>query len=137
MSATTAKATGESLETKWPDYLLSPNAVLGDKIESWRYGKAPDYTKTRKVFEEGKRSNHEAGSLPQLVENLVKNWEVEASFKTDLKDWRTVNPDKCEWNLLQVVTTDKYRYLRHQWQHATRREPHAESRYLQCNHCAE
>ncbi len=26
-----------------PDYLLDPNAVLGDKIASWRYGKAPDY----------------------------------------------------------------------------------------------
>lgn len=37
--------------------------------------------------------NHEAGSLPQLVENLVKNWEVEASFKTDLADWRTIDHD--------------------------------------------
>jgi hypothetical protein len=35
--------------------------------------------------------SHEAGSLPQLVENLVKNWEIEASFKTDLSDWRTVD----------------------------------------------
>ena len=35
--------------------------------------------------------SHEAGSLPDLVEKLVKNWEVEASFKTDLKDWRTID----------------------------------------------
>lgn len=35
--------------------------------------------------------NHEAGSLPQLVENLVKNWEVEASFKPNLSDWRTID----------------------------------------------
>lgn len=35
--------------------------------------------------------NHQAGSLPSLVENLVKNWEVEASFKTDINDWRTVD----------------------------------------------
>lgn len=35
-----------------PDYLASPNAVLGDKIDSWRYGKAPDYTNTRKVWAE-------------------------------------------------------------------------------------
>lgn len=43
---------------------------------------------------EAKKMNHEAGSLPQLVENLVKNWEVEASFKTDLSDWRTIDPRK-------------------------------------------
>lgn len=37
--------------------------------------------------------NHAAGSLPQLVENLVKNWEVEASFKPRLEDWRTIDHD--------------------------------------------
>ena len=35
--------------------------------------------------------NHEAASLPELVQNLVKNWEVEASFKPELKDWRTID----------------------------------------------
>jgi hypothetical protein len=38
--------------------------------------------------------NHEASSLPDLVENLVKNWEIEASFKPNIKDWRTVNHEK-------------------------------------------
>lgn len=37
-----------------PDYLASPNAVFGDKGVQWRYGRAPDYTKTRKVWAEGK-----------------------------------------------------------------------------------
>ena len=35
--------------------------------------------------------SHTAGSLPELVQNLVKNWEVEASFKTSLSDWRTID----------------------------------------------
>ena len=74
-----------------PDYLTNPNAVLGDKEAKWRYGRAPDYTKTRKVYAETKQKTHEAGSLPQLVENLVKNWEVEASFKPDISDWRTID----------------------------------------------
>ena len=39
-----------------PDYLASPNAVFGDADVKWRYGKAPDYSKTRKVWEEGKQS---------------------------------------------------------------------------------
>lgn len=37
-----------------PDYLLNPNAVLGDESADWRYGKAPDYSNTRKVYEESK-----------------------------------------------------------------------------------
>ncbi|KAF9872391.1 hypothetical protein CkaCkLH20_10218 [Colletotrichum karsti] len=74
-----------------PDYVTSPNAVFGDEGVQWRYGRAPDYTKTRKVWREGKTMSHPSGSLPELVENLVKNWEVEASFKTRLQDWRTVD----------------------------------------------
>jgi len=35
-----------------PDYLTSPDAVLGDKSAIWRYGRAPDYSKTRKMFAE-------------------------------------------------------------------------------------
>lgn len=35
-----------------PDFLASPNAVFGDEGVAWRYGKAPDYSKTRKVWEE-------------------------------------------------------------------------------------
>ncbi|OCK80062.1 hypothetical protein K432DRAFT_426015 [Lepidopterella palustris CBS 459.81] len=74
-----------------PDYLLDPNATLKDSSVSWRHGKAPDYSNTRKIFSETKEMNHVSGSLPDLVENLVKNWEVEASFKPDLSDWRTVD----------------------------------------------
>lgn len=39
-----------------------------------------------------KRANHEAKSLETLVENLVKNWEIEASHKMDVSEWRTVDP---------------------------------------------
>ncbi|KAF2741147.1 hypothetical protein EJ04DRAFT_530737 [Polyplosphaeria fusca] len=74
-----------------PDYLSDPNAVLKDSSAKWRYGRAPDYSKTRKMFEETKSKSHEAGSLPELVQNLVKNWEVEASFKPEIQDWRTID----------------------------------------------
>lgn len=37
-----------------PDYLSDPNAVLKDPSK-WRYGKAPDYSKTRTVFEQSGR----------------------------------------------------------------------------------
>lgn len=35
-----------------PDYLTDPDAVLNDSQAKWRYGRAPDYSKTRKVFAE-------------------------------------------------------------------------------------
>ncbi|KAK5663825.1 hypothetical protein OQA88_28 [Cercophora sp. LCS_1] len=74
-----------------PDYVLDANAVTKDVDVKWRHGRAPDYSKTRKIWAETKRANHEAQSLPDLVEKLVKNWEIEASYKVDLKDWRTVD----------------------------------------------
>lgn len=37
-----------------PDYFADPDAVLKDAGVAWRYGRAPDYTKTRKYFNESK-----------------------------------------------------------------------------------
>ncbi|KAG9245553.1 hypothetical protein BJ878DRAFT_533829 [Calycina marina] len=74
-----------------PDYVLDPNAVLKDTTAVWRYQRPPDYTNTRRVYNHTKSKHHEAASLPDLVENLVKNWEIEASFKTSIKDWRTID----------------------------------------------
>jgi len=50
-----------------PDYLLNPNAVLGDESAKWRYGKAPDYSNTRKVYEE---------SMSSLVKSWIKEWTI-------------------------------------------------------------
>ncbi|KAK3312976.1 hypothetical protein B0H66DRAFT_578192 [Apodospora peruviana] len=74
-----------------PDYVLDADAVLKDTDIKWRNSQAPDYTKTRRVWAETKKSSHKAGSLPDLVEKLVKNWEIEASYKTSLQDWRTID----------------------------------------------
>ncbi|KAF1358958.1 hypothetical protein EJ07DRAFT_179103 [Lizonia empirigonia] len=86
--------TQEPAPAALPDYLTDPDAVLKVKEVKWRYGRAPDYSKTRKVFSETKQKSHEAGSLPELVQNLVKNWEVEASFKPVISDWRTIDHEK-------------------------------------------
>ncbi|KAK6078837.1 pathogen-related protein [Seiridium cupressi] len=87
------------MATGLPDYVLDDNAVMKDDNAKWRYGKAPDYTKTRQIWRDSKRMSHEAQSLPDLVEKLVKNWEVEASFKTDLADWRTIDRSKYTFSV--------------------------------------
>ena len=35
-----------------PDYVLDPDAVLKDDV-AWRYGRAPDYSKTRIFYNQG------------------------------------------------------------------------------------
>ncbi|KAK9364560.1 hypothetical protein V1509DRAFT_517488 [Lipomyces kononenkoae] len=82
-----------------PDFATDPNAVLKDVDSSWRNGQPPDYSNTRKVFEETKQMNHAPGSLEQIVQNIVKNWEIEASFKSSLSDWRTVDPEKYSFSI--------------------------------------
>jgi hypothetical protein len=47
----------EATTSALPDYLTNPDAVLGDNDSKWRYGQAPDYSKTRKMFAESKWSN--------------------------------------------------------------------------------
>ncbi|CAK3888350.1 Hypothetical predicted protein [Lecanosticta acicola] len=89
-----SEETSAPTATAIPDFLLSPNAIFKDEGVAWRYGKAPDYSKTRKVWEEGRSMHHAPGSMEEFVENLVKNWEVEASFKPRLADWRTINHEK-------------------------------------------
>lgn len=46
-----------------------------------------------------KRGKHEAKSLETMVENLVKNWEVEASHKLDVREWRTVDLDNYAFSV--------------------------------------
>jgi len=82
-----------------PDYVLDPDAVLKDTSVPWRYGKAPDYSNTRAFYAETKTRHHPPSSLPDLVENLVKNWEVEASHKSLLSTWRTISPSTYTFSL--------------------------------------
>lgn len=92
-----------------PDYLTDANAVLKDTAK-WRYGRAPDYSKTRSVYEKTKTVEHETGSLSELVQNLVKNWEIEASFKMDCKDWRTIDAERYSFavNGLPPISAERF-----------------------------
>ena len=56
----------------------------------WREGR-PDYRKADLSFFKGRTTHHKPGSLPFTVENLVKEWEMEISHKTDPKDWKTMD----------------------------------------------
>jgi hypothetical protein len=59
-----------------PPYLLDPDAVLKEMSSDmkWRNG-LPNYDKANTLFQQQKSKNHPIGSLENLVQNLVKNWE--------------------------------------------------------------
>jgi hypothetical protein len=64
-----------------------------DGVE-WRYGDRPDYSHTNAFLEKEKKHNHAEGSLNAIAYNLVRTFEMEASFKTNPQQWLSVVTDK-------------------------------------------
>lgn len=56
MATVDTQAPAEAAAPALPDYVTDPDAVLKDSQASWRYGRAPDYSKTRKVYADSKCS---------------------------------------------------------------------------------
>lgn len=48
------EATASPAAPDLPDHLVNPNAVIVDEGVEWRYGKPPDYSKTRKEWARSK-----------------------------------------------------------------------------------
>ncbi len=64
-----------------------------DEGVRWREEK-PDYTRTNAFLEKERLCNHAEGSLNAIAYNLVRTFEMEASFKSDTKQWLSVVTDK-------------------------------------------
>lgn len=60
----------------------------------WRYSKPPDYTRTDNFLKQESKYNHVKGSLEAIVENLVRTFEMEASFKTNPQQWVSIVAEK-------------------------------------------
>jgi len=76
-----------------PPYALARDAVLNDLNDDsikWRYG-LPNYQKAHALFEKYKSTSHSPGTLESIVQNIVKNWEIEVSHKLDPEQWSTVD----------------------------------------------
>ena len=54
MAAVESPAPATEPAATLPDYVTNPNAVLNDVKSNWRYGRPPDYSKTRAVYEQSK-----------------------------------------------------------------------------------
>jgi hypothetical protein len=56
--------------------MTDSNAVLKENSQDikWRHS-LPNYDKADLLFQKHKTTNHQPGSIEDLVQNLVKNWE--------------------------------------------------------------
>ncbi|MGC0362847.1 hypothetical protein ABH922_000831 [Rhodococcus sp. 27YEA15] len=72
---------------------LSPRAdvIAAEDVSVWRSGK-PDYTLTMDRLAAERQVNFEEGSLEDSVTNLVRVFEMEASYKADAATWISVDP---------------------------------------------
>lgn len=68
--------------------------ALDNESSSWRYGEKPDYTKSEERLTQHSQYNHAEGSLAAIAQNLVRVFEMEASFKTNPGEWLSIVREK-------------------------------------------
>lgn len=84
-----------STEENLPLWVQDREEVIKhDEGVEWRYGERPDYSKTNHYLEKERKHYHAEGSLNAIAHNLVKTFEMEASFKTNPEQWISVVTDK-------------------------------------------
>ncbi|KAL3845439.1 hypothetical protein ACJIZ3_002842 [Penstemon smallii] len=69
------------------------------KNVEWRFGSPPNYDLVNKLFEQGRTKVWAPGSLEEMVQNLVKTWEMEMFHKVNPVDYKTVDPKKYQFSL--------------------------------------
>lgn len=82
--------------TEEPLWIQDRDTVIansGADVE-WRYQAPPDYSRTNEILNKERQYNHLQGSLEAIVQNLVRAFEMEASFKTNPKQWVSIVADK-------------------------------------------
>lgn len=86
----------------------------------WRYGAPPNYEVVNAAYFAGRSKVHTVGSLEAVVQNLVKNWEVESHHIADTKYWQTMKVDtftaysntlRCPFSAGQMAEIGPYNML--------------------------
>ncbi|NJM19608.1 MAG: ester cyclase [Richelia sp. RM2_1_2] len=78
-----------------PLWVQEREKVIAKSIDNeWRGGNPPDYSESNQGLASESQANHNMGSLEAIVENLVRTFELEASFKTNPQQWLSVVKDK-------------------------------------------
>jgi len=67
--------------------------IAVDATVEWRQG-SPDYSYTNQFLVQERQCNHAEGSLNAIADNLVRNFEMEATHKMNPQQWLSVVTDK-------------------------------------------
>lgn len=60
----------------------------------WRHGGRPIFHTVNRLFEQERTQVWPEGSIEELVQNAVKTWQMEISYKTNISHFKTINPEK-------------------------------------------
>ena len=60
----------------------------------WRYQTPPDYTRSKENLAKESTCNHLEGTLEAIVQNLVRTFEMEVSYKSNPQQWLSVVGEK-------------------------------------------
>ncbi|MBD2445685.1 ester cyclase [Nostoc sp. FACHB-152] len=84
--------------THQPLWIQERDKVIAEAANNveWRYHQPPDYSRTNETLRREKQYNHLEGSLEAIVQNLVRTFEMEASFKSNPQQWISVVTDKFQ-----------------------------------------
>ena len=81
--------------TNQPLWIQDRDTVIsnGANVE-WRYQEPPDYSRTNEYLKQQSQYQHLEGSLEAIVQNLVRAFEMEASYKLNPQEWVSVVAEK-------------------------------------------
>jgi len=82
--------------TNQPLWIQDRDTVIAEGANSveWRYQEPPDYSRTNETLRRESQYNHLEGSLEAIVQNLVRAFEMEASYKSNPQQWISIVTDK-------------------------------------------
>lgn len=83
-----------------PIWVQDRDVVIANSSNTeWRYQSPPDYSRSTENLAKESQCNHVEGSLEAIVQNLVRAFEMEASFKTNPHHWLSVVQDKFRMSI--------------------------------------
>ncbi|MBW4565867.1 MAG: SnoaL-like polyketide cyclase [Mojavia pulchra JT2-VF2] len=68
--------------------------IEGSTDAQWRYQTPPDYSRSKENLAKESTRIHLEGTLEAIVQNLVRTFEMEVSFKTNPQQWLSIVNDK-------------------------------------------
>lgn len=142
MTATETTPASEAPAPAFPDYMTDPNAVLKDIDASWRYGKPPDYTNTRRVFAESKTDIFDCIYTGNVL-NIPSSQEMQPRTKLPRASCREPGQKLGNRSVVQDLSRrlancrPEHLYFRDQWRASSVSRAYEGSRDVQRHHRSE